>query len=73
MELLMKANLVNRRHFLRAAGTIVALPTLESIGFRRFASAADSASHATEACGVPRLWLGSDGGNVDAGCKGDRD
>ena len=29
----------NRRHFLRGAGTLVALPTLESIGFRRFASA----------------------------------
>jgi hypothetical protein len=30
----------NRRHFLRATGTVVALPALESIGFRRFASAA---------------------------------
>ena len=36
----MKTNLLNRRHFLRAAGTILALPALESIGFRRFASAA---------------------------------
>jgi hypothetical protein len=36
----MKAHLFNRRHFVRAAGTIVALPALESIGFRRFASAA---------------------------------
>ena len=31
----MKPSLFNRRHFLRAAGTIVALPALESIGFRR--------------------------------------
>ena len=31
----------NRRHFLRGAGALIALPTLESIGFRRFASAAD--------------------------------
>jgi hypothetical protein len=38
----MKTSLLNRRHFLRAAGTIVALPTLESIGFRRFASAASA-------------------------------
>jgi len=30
----------NRRHFLRGAGTLIALPALESIGFRRFASAA---------------------------------
>jgi hypothetical protein len=36
----MKTSLFNRRHFIRAAGTIVALPALESIGFRRFASAA---------------------------------
>ncbi|MFP6675221.1 MAG: DUF1552 domain-containing protein, partial [Pirellulaceae bacterium] len=31
---------LNRRHFLRGAGTFIALPALESIGFRRFASAA---------------------------------
>jgi hypothetical protein len=36
----MKARSYSRRHFLRAAGTILALPALESIGFRRFASAA---------------------------------
>ncbi len=29
-----------RRHFLRGAGAFIALPALESIGFRRFASAA---------------------------------
>lgn len=29
-----------RRHFLRAAGTLIALPALESFGFRRFAQAA---------------------------------
>jgi len=29
-----------RRHFLRGAGTLIALPALESIGFRRHASAA---------------------------------
>src|SRR5437870_3609324 len=31
---------LTRRRFLRAAGTMIALPALESIGFRRFASAA---------------------------------
>jgi hypothetical protein len=36
----MKTRLLHRRHFLRAAGTIVALPALESIGFRRLARAA---------------------------------
>jgi hypothetical protein len=30
----------NRRRFLRGAGVLIALPALESIGFRRFASAA---------------------------------
>ena len=33
----------NRRHFLRGTGALIALPTLESIGFRRFASAANTA------------------------------
>ena len=32
---------LNRRHILRGAGALIALPVLESIGFRRFASAAD--------------------------------
>ena len=36
----MKQNHLNRRHFLRGAGAIVALPALESLGFRQFASAA---------------------------------
>lgn len=36
----MKKNPLTRRHFLRAAGTVIALPALESIGFRRFAAAA---------------------------------
>ena len=31
---------INRRSFLRGAGALIALPALESIGFRRFASAA---------------------------------
>ena len=31
---------ISRRHFLRGTGAVIALPTLESIGFRRFASAA---------------------------------
>ncbi|HEX8910883.1 MAG TPA: DUF1552 domain-containing protein [Humisphaera sp.] len=31
---------LTRRHFLRAAGSLIALPALESIGFRRFAAAA---------------------------------
>ena len=34
----------NRRTFLRGAGALIALPALESIGFRRFASAATKAS-----------------------------
>ena len=34
---------VNRRHFLRGTGALIALPALESIGFRRFASAASKA------------------------------
>jgi hypothetical protein len=32
----------SRRRFLRATGTILALPALESLGFRRFASAAET-------------------------------
>ena len=34
---------LKRRHFLRGVGALIALPTLESIGFRRFASAAEKA------------------------------
>ncbi|MBT5379169.1 MAG: DUF1552 domain-containing protein, partial [Opitutae bacterium] len=34
----------NRRTFLRGAGALIALPALDSIGFRRFASAATKAS-----------------------------
>lgn len=30
---------VNRRHFLRGTGALIALPAMESIGFRRFAAA----------------------------------
>ena len=33
---------LSRRHFLRGSGTLIALPALESLGFRRFASAAAS-------------------------------
>lgn len=40
----MKTNPLTRRHFLRAAGTVIALPALESMGFRRFASAAPAAA-----------------------------
>src|SRR5437899_2961529 len=36
----MNSNPLSRRRFLRAAGTVMALPALESIGFRRFAAAA---------------------------------
>jgi len=39
----MNSSLLSRRRFLRAAGAVVALPALESIGFRRFASAATPA------------------------------
>lgn len=35
-------NPFNRRHFLRGTGALIALPALESIGFRRFASAAST-------------------------------
>jgi hypothetical protein len=31
---------VSRRHFLRGTGSLIALPSLVSLGFRRFASAA---------------------------------
>ncbi len=34
---------LNRRRFLRGTGALIALPALESIGFRRFASAASKA------------------------------
>ena len=34
----------NRRYFLRGTGALIALPALESIGFRQFASAATKAS-----------------------------
>jgi len=33
-------NQFNRRHFLRGAGALIALPALESIGFLPFVSAA---------------------------------
>lgn len=39
----MKTNL-KRRHFLRGTGALIALPAMESIGFRRFASAAVTAA-----------------------------
>ena len=35
---------VNRRYFLRGTGAMIALPALESLGFRRFASAAAPAT-----------------------------
>jgi hypothetical protein len=35
---------LNRRHILRGAGALIALPALESIGFRPFASATDRGS-----------------------------
>jgi len=39
-----KKNQIQRRHFLRGTGALIALPTLESISFRRFASAAETAA-----------------------------
>ncbi|NNC87498.1 MAG: DUF1552 domain-containing protein [Akkermansiaceae bacterium] len=36
----------NRRHFLRGTGALIALPALESIGFRQFASAAATSAAA---------------------------
>ena len=38
----MKKTNLDRRHFLRGTGALIALPALESVGFRRFASAATS-------------------------------
>ncbi len=38
--------MTSRRHFLRSCTAVIALPALESFGFRRFASAADAASTA---------------------------
>ena len=35
---------INRRHMLRAGGSLVALPFLPSLGFRRFARAAEPAA-----------------------------
>ena len=32
---------LNRRHFLRSSAALIALPALESLGFRRFAAAAE--------------------------------
>lgn len=40
----MKKSQPSRRHILRGAGSLIALPTLESIGFRRFAGAANQES-----------------------------
>ena len=37
---------INRRHLLRGTGALIALPALESIGFRRFASAAQKKPNA---------------------------
>ena len=46
----------NRRRFLRATGTIVALPALESIGYRRFASAAPAATRPRRAVFLGFGW-----------------
>lgn len=35
---------ISRRHFLRSSGALIALPALESLGFRRFAGAAQASS-----------------------------
>ena len=40
---------LHRRHFLRGTGALIALPTLESLGFRMFASAAPKATD-----GIPK-------------------
>lgn len=42
----------DRRHFLRGTGALIALPALESIGFRRFASAASTSPAAPSKRGV---------------------
>jgi len=38
---MIQSNRLTRRHFLRATGTVLALPALESFGFRRFAPPAE--------------------------------
>ena len=38
--------MINRRHFLRSSAATLALPLLESMGFRRFAAAAAPATPA---------------------------
>ena len=46
----------NRRRFLRAAGTIVALPALESIGYCRFATAVPATAHPRRAVFLGFGW-----------------
>ena len=41
---------LSRRHFLRGSGTLIALPTLESLGFRGFASAASRSAAPVKRC-----------------------
>ena len=54
---------LTRRHFLRSSTALVALPFLESLGFRRFASAATLAAPPKRlvflsfGLQVPRKWL----------------
>ncbi len=68
-NILMKTKLLDRGHFFRAAGTIIALPTLESIDFWCFASA--SATTVTR----PKraVFLGFDWGVTENTCAGEWD
>ena len=47
----------NRRHLLRGSGALIALPALESIGFRRFASAAETAPATPPIAARETRWL----------------
>ena len=50
---------LERRHFLRGTGALIALPALESIGFRRFASAASTTPKApAKRCVFLRIGFG---------------
>ncbi|MEE3368988.1 MAG: hypothetical protein VX346_06555 [Planctomycetota bacterium] len=58
----------NRRRFLRATGTIVALPALESIGYRRFATAVPAAVRPSLAVFLGFGWDGMEAIAEFRGC-----
>ena len=61
---------LHRRHFLRGTGALIALPALESLGFRMFASAAPKATNGIpQAGGLHGDWFWGDQGNLVSGFK----